>query len=404
MRSPGVALALLCLLAPVAVAASEELASLPEPVAEPSPAEPSPAEEPVAEEPGSEAPSPDPATAEATQLEPPPPLVIGGVEVAAGERREIFLRSSESFSSSDVEIPLVVVRGARPGPVLCLVGGIHGDELNGIAIVRESLERAPPAAEMKGTLIAAPIVNLFGFWNQSRYLPDRRDLNRHFPGRPGGSTASRIAHRFWNEVMRHCTHLVDFHTGSLHRSNLAQVRGDLRRPDVLRFAHAFGAGVIVHNPGQRGTLRSQAVEAGVPAILYEAGETLRFQRPVIEDGVKGVENVMVHLGLKEGPPLSPRSPSVFLETHWVRSQQGGILELYPQLGDWVEEGDVIGVITDPLRNEKGVVRSPWSGQVIGKVLAPMVIPGLAVVHVGLPHGRMDRSDAAQEELDSERPE
>lgn len=346
--------------------------------------------------------------ADVTALEPAvdevPPLALGGVEVRAGERKEIFLRSSESYSATDVEIPLVVVRGAREGPVLCLIGGIHGDELNGIEIVRESLERAPPAAALKGTLIGVPIVNLFGFWNQSRYLPDRRDLNRHFPGRPQGSSAARIAHHFSREVLRHCTHLIDFHTGSLHRSNLAQVRGDLRRPEVLRFAHAFGADVIVHNPGQRGTLRTHAVESGVPAILYEAGETLRFQRQVIEDGVRGVGHILVHLGMSDGEPAPAASPTVFLETHWVRAQQGGILELYPQLGDWVEKGDVIGVVTDPLRNEKGVVKSPWSGQVIGKVLAPMVIPGLAVAHIGLPKGRMDRSEAAQEELDAERPE
>ena len=333
-----------------------------------------------------------------------PPLIIGGVEVQPGERREIFLRSSESFSSGDVDVPLVVVRGVREGPVLCLMAGIHGDELNGIEIVRESLDRAPPPEELRGTLIGVPIANLFGFWNQSRYLPDRRDLNRHFPGRPGGSSAARIAHRIWNDIVKSCTHLIDFHTGSLHRSNLAQVRGDLRRPEVLRFAHAFGADTVVHNPGQRGTLRTQAVEQGIPTILYEAGETLRFQRAVIESGVKGVENIMVHLGLKSGEPKVAATPNVFLETHWVRSPQGGILELYPKLGDWVEKGDTIGVITDPLRKEKGVVKSPWSGQVIGLVLAPMVIPGIAVAHIGLPHGRMDKSEAAQEELDADRPE
>lgn len=336
-----------------------------------------------------------------------PPLEaweIGGVSIDVGERKEIFLRSSESFSAADVKIPLVVIRGTEPGPTLCLLGGIHGDELNGIEIVRESVERAPPPDALHGALIGVPIVNLFGFWNQSRYLPDRRDLNRHFPGSPTGSSASRIANHIWKEVVRRCTHMVDFHTGSLHRSNLPQVRGDLRRPEVLRFAHAFGGPTIVHNPGQRGTLRAQAVDAGIPTVLYEAGETMRFQRNVIEQGVTGVENVMAHLGMVPDEPERPSDPNVFLETHWVRSQQGGILELYPQLGDWVRHGDVIGVVTDPLRNTKGVIRSPWTGQVIGKVLSPMVIPGLAVVHVGLLHGRMERTEAVQEEVDAERPE
>ncbi len=335
--------------------------------------------------------------------EPPPDLVIGGIPVSPLEKREIYLRASESFSAAEVEIPLVVVRGEKPGPTLCLVAGIHGDELNGIEVVRRVVEAVQPA-DLRGTLIGAPIVNLFGFWNHSRYLPDRRDLNRHFPGRSQGSTASRIAYRFWHEVVRHCTHLIDFHTGSLHRSNLAQVRGDLSQESVAALALAFGERVVVHNPGLRNTLRAQAVKAGIPAILYEAGETMRFQKEHIAKGVLGVRRVMQHLGMQPQVLKKPKKSMVFLETHWIRAKQGGIVELTPALGDRVEKGDTIGVVTDPLRNAKGVVTSPYRGVVIGKVLSPTVLPGLALVHVGVPNGQIEESEAGEEEIDEERPE
>jgi uncharacterized protein len=330
-------------------------------------------------------------------------LIIGGVAVGMYEKREVHLRASESYSAGEVEIPLVVVRGEQPGPVLCLVAGIHGDEFNGIEVVRRVTEGLV-AANIRGTVIGAPIVNLFGFWNQSRYLPDRRDLNRHFPGRASGSTAGRIAFRFWSEVVKHCTHLIDFHTGSLHRSNLPQVRADLSREDVAALALAFGERVVVHNPGQTRTLRRQAVESGIPSILYEAGEPLRFQREHVSSGVRGVRRVMRHLSMEKGAPETGRRAQVFLETRWIRAKQGGIVELSPSLGDTIRKGDTIGVVTDPLRNAKGVVTSPYSGVVIGKTLAPTVLPGLAIVHVGVPNGQIEGSDVVDEELEEERPE
>jgi uncharacterized protein len=341
-------------------------------------------------------------TPEASAAAPATALEIAGVAVHPGEKREIRLSTSESFVGADVDMPLVVIRGAEDGPVLCLVAGIHGDELNGTEIVREILE-THRAEDIRGTLIGIPIVNLFGFINQSRYLPDRRDLNRYFPGRERGSTASRIAYRVWT-VLRHCTHLVDFHTGSLHRSNLPQIRGDLRRPEILDLARAFGSPVIVHNPGQAGTLRSAAVDHGTIALLYEAGETMRFQKDEIRKGVLGVRNVMVHLGMRDGRRVDLGSQTVYVDTRWVRAEHGGILELYPTLGEWVTEGDILGVISDPLRRDKGVLVSPHTGRIIGMVLAPMVIPGMAVIHVGLTDGSLEASGVGMEELDSDRPE
>jgi predicted deacylase len=331
------------------------------------------------------------------------PFIIGDVAVMPGEEKDLLLQASESFSGGDVKMPVVVIHGTKKGPVLCLTAGIHGDELNGIEIVRDVLETNSPEG-LAGTIVGVPILNLFGFWNQSRYLPDRRDLNRHFPGRPAGSTASRIAFKVWNDVITKCTHLIDFHTGSHHRSNLPQVRADLRKPVIEKFARAFHAEVTVHNPGQRGTLRFEAAQAGIPAILYEAGEPMRFQRREIRSGVIGVQNVMVALGMRGGQDIEPKTSSTFLETRWVRAQQGGIAEIYPSLGEVVEKGDVVGVVSDPLRRTKGTLIAPFSGRVIGKVLAPTVIPGIAVLHLGIADGKMERSEAASEEIDLDRPE
>ena len=176
---------------------------------------------------------------------------------------------------------MLVVAGAQAGPVVCLTGGIHGDELNGVEVVRRSLAQARSPRELRGTLIGVPIVNLAAFRRGSRYLPDRRDLNRFFPGNARGSSAARLARSLF-DVLRHCDALVDVHSGSFHRTNLPQVRGDLRKPEVLRLAKAFGSEIAVHNEGRPGTLRRAATEAGIPAIAYEAGEPMRFQEDAID--------------------------------------------------------------------------------------------------------------------------
>ncbi len=329
-------------------------------------------------------------------------IVLAGETIYPGEKKELRLPTSESFIGANVDTPLVVIRGKEPGPVLCLVAGIHGDELNGTEIVREIMD-THGAGDIRGTLIGVPIANLFGFINQSRYLPDRRDLNRFFPGNEHGSTASRIARRFW-DVLRNCTHLIDFHTGSLHRSNVPQVRGDLRNEEILDLSRAFGARVIVQNPGPQGTLRRTATDHGIAAILYEAGESMRFQKEEIRKGVLGVRNAMVHLGMREGRRVDLGTQRVYRRTRWVRAEHGGIIEIYPVLGESISEGDILGVISDPLRRDKDILVSRVSGQIIGMVLSPMVIPGMAVLHVGLDDQSLDASGMGMEVLDSDRPE
>jgi len=306
------------------------------------------------------------------------PLQVLGQTIARGEVRRLALPVGESVGG-DSSTPVIVVAGAKPGRVVCLTGGIHGDELNGVEVVRRSLARAK-SAELRGTLVGVPIVNLAAFRRGSRYLPDRRDLNRFFPGNARGSSASRLARALF-EVLRHCDALVDVHSGSFHRTNLPQVRGDLRKPEVLRLAKAFGAELAVHNEGRPGTLRRAATDAGIPAIAYEAGEPMRFQEDAIDLGVAGVELLLASLALHDAPAEARATPAIYFRSRWVRADDGGILSARVRLGDQVQKNQVLGTVFDPLSNQRSKIRAPVNGRVIGVAIDQLVMPGYAAFHL-----------------------
>jgi predicted deacylase len=308
------------------------------------------------------------------------PLELLGQPIAAGDQRRLPLPVTETFVGEDASTPVIVVAGVQAGPVLCLTAGIHGDELNGIEVVRRTLDRAKPD-ELKGTLVGIPIVNLAAFRRSSRYMPDRRDLNRFFPGSPRGSSASRLAWSVFEKVVRRCDALVDVHSGSFHRTNLPQVRGDLRRPDVLKLARAFGSEIAIHNEGRSGTLRRAASEAGIPAITYEAGEPMRFQSDEIERGVVGVERMLARLGMRLGNTADAPDPELYYRARWIRADDGGILAARAKLGDTVKANQVLGTIFDPISNEKSTIRATHSGRVIGVALDQLVMPGFAAFHI-----------------------
>lgn len=368
---------------------------------------PSPAEETSAKEKAAQAPPDEPPPAEAPPEEAPEPepeepvwgmLEILGEEVPPGAVRELALSVSETYIGLTVDVPVVVVRGVEEGPTLCLTAGIHGDELNGIEVVRNSLERLRPT-DLVGTVIGVPIVNVHGFQTSSRYLPDRRDLNRFFPGNATGSSASRIARRIFREVIQKCGALIDLHTGGSHRSNLPQVRGDLRDERILELAQSFRAGAIVHNPGPEGTLRRAAHAIGIPSIIYEAGEPMRFQAQEIKRGVIGVRNVLIEQKMVRGAPISMGEQRTFFRTEWVRADRGGILVSEVRLGDTVREGEILGTITDPIRKETHVILSPHRGQILGMAVAPVMIPGYAAFHIGIPGAAPEDFDDAVNELE-----
>ena len=241
-------------------------------------------------------------------------------EIAPGTSSRFALIPDRSFEASYLNSPVFVARGASPGPTLCLTAGVHGDELNGVEVARRSFAETDPKA-LKGTLIALPAINAEGVRTGNRYMSDRRDLNRAFPGTKGGSVASLISHAIFSELVEHCEALIDLHTASNNRSNLPQIRADLDDPAILKLATHFGFGIVIGGKGPDGSLRREFAKAGIPAIIYEAGEPLRFQEEEIAHGVAGVRNIMIHLDMIPAAGAQPPPARVFEESKWIRAKR-----------------------------------------------------------------------------------
>ena len=310
------------------------------------------------------------------------PFSICGHEIKAGSRQSIHLPLPEFYTYAPTTMPIHVVHGKVAGPHLLITSGVHGDEINGIEIIRrllghKSLDR------IKGTLILIPVVNVFGFVGQSRYLPDRRDLNRSFPGSPTGSMAARLADTVMTELVPLCTHLIDLHTGAVGRENLPQVRVTISGNEDLRsLAMAFNAPVILDGALREGTFRQAAHKAGVPSIVYEAGEALRFDEISIRAGVSGILNVLAHLGMtRKRTRKREHTPLIAKGSSWVRAPQSGVVRSLVALGSRVSQGETIALINDPIGEHGDEVKSNASGIVIGRTRLPLVHEGEAIFHI-----------------------
>lgn len=312
-----------------------------------------------------------------------PPFEIAGELVPAGETRRLDLPVAQLPTQTSLELPIMVVHGRRSGPCVWISGAIHGDELNGVEIIREVLGRVPPK-RLRGTLLAVPIVNLFGFVQQSRYLPDGRDLNRSFPGSKKGSLAARLADMFMREVVDRCTHGVDLHTGARERDNLPQIRGDLQDPESRRIAFAFGAPVVLQSNLRAGSLREAARRRGIATVVYEAGEAQRFDARAIRVGVRGVLRVLQELGSLPSKSNDPAGSSCLelSSSSWIRAGRAGILRLDVDLGARTTAKQVLGIIADPFGTSETRILAPGEGVVIGLTRNPVVHRGDAVLHVG----------------------
>ena len=305
-----------------------------------------------------------------------------GKEIPVATSTRLIWKPSRTFSGMAVDTPVLVVNGASDGPTLCLTAAIHGDELNGIEMIRRIMYDLDPH-KLHGMVIGVPIVNLLGFSRNSRYLPDRRDLNRYFPGNPTGSVASRIAHAFFNDVVKQCELMVDIHTGSFYRTNMPQLRADMDNSRVADFVELFGDIPVLNSRGSKRTLRAAAVRSGIPTVTLEAGEPMRMQRDMVDVGVKTINTLMAKSGMYSKLGLWVKPKPAFYDSAWVRVNSSGILFSSMELGDYVEKGDVLGAVNNPVSNEQIDIVSPHKGRILGMALDQFVMPGFAVYHIGI---------------------
>lgn len=320
---------------------------------------------------------------------------IAGEQVAPGQIRTVHVPVANLYTQAPVTLPVRVLRGRHPGPVIFISAALHGDEIIGVEIIRRLL-RLPElrsCEDLHGTVLAVPVVNMLAFLNQSRYLPDRRDLNRSFPGSETGSLAARLAHLFIREVVGKSDFGIDLHTGAIHRPNLPQVRADFGNADALRLARAFGVPLLLNSAPTGGTLREYTTSKNIPVLLYESSEALRFDEVCIRIGVQGILNVLSALNMVSPQGAQPQAlaePVVARSSTWVRSPASGILRVQVALGERVRNGQLLGMIGDPFGDIEIPVLSSAEGVIVGRLDLPLVHEGDALFHVG----RFDAPEAA----------
>ena len=314
-------------------------------------------------------------------------LEIAGVTIRPGESQKIELPVGRLYTDASVAMPVYVKRGRRTGPTLFISAAVHGDEINGIAIIQR-LINSRALNGLRGTLIAVPVVNVYGVINHSRYLPDRRDLNRSFPGSKKGSLAARMANMFLEEIVAKCDYGIDFHTGSLHRTNLPQIRANLSDEQTAAMARAFGVPVLLNANVRDGSLRGCAAERGVRILVYEGGEALRSDELCIRAGERGTLNVLRHLGML--PKSRSRKqlviePVVAHTSAWERATDSGFVEYHKALGDRVQQQELLATIRDPFGTVLADVRARYEGIIIGKQSIPLAQEGEAMFHIAYFH-------------------
>jgi len=309
-----------------------------------------------------------------------------GDSIPPGTSRDVKLAVSESYSSMTVRIPIHIRRAQEEGPVVFVTAALHGDEINGTGAVRQ-LVQDTELNLLRGTVIFIPVLNLLAFDRHSRYLPDRRDLNRSFPGSANGSLASRMARIIFDEIVSRCDYGIDLHTASVRRTNYPNVRGDLSNPEVKRLAEAFGSEIIINGKGPQGAFRREACVSGCPTIIMEGGEVWKVEPGIVESAVRGIKNVLRNLEMLDGEHESPEYQVVVEKTSWVRAERGGFLKFHVKPGDIVKKDQPLATNTTLLGRERSMLYAPFNSVVVGMTTLPAVSPGEPVCHLGkLPHG------------------
>jgi len=303
------------------------------------------------------------------------------MEILRGTNVTINLELPKLYHSP-MDLPIRVIRGKKDGPTIFISAAIHGDELNGIEIIRR-FRKLSILKRLKGTVVLIPIVNIYGVMTLSRYMPDRRDLNRSFPGTKKGSLASRVAKVFFDEIVSKCDFGLDLHTASIHKSNLPQIRTNLDNKFTYNLAKIFEAPVVLHSELRDGSLRAEAQEKEIPVLLYEAGEALRFDETSIRIGVKGIVNILRELDMLPIVNIKRKYkiPIVARSSQWIRSTESGIIRTIKALGDIVKEDEIIAYVDEPLGDESFEIKATFDGVIIGKSEIPLIQEGDAIFHI-----------------------
>ncbi|MGD9853970.1 MAG: succinylglutamate desuccinylase/aspartoacylase family protein [Planctomycetaceae bacterium] len=319
--------------------------------------------------------------AKPSKLEQKPIGNWNGQKIAPGESRDVKLSVSESYSGLNVRIPIHVHRAEADGPTVFVTAALHGDEINGTGAIRQLIQD-PDFRLLRGSVILVPVLNLLAFDRHSRYLPDRRDLNRCFPGSPSGSLASRMAHSVFTEIVSRCDFGIDLHTAAVRRTNYPNVRADLTKSSIRRLAVAFGSEIIVNGKGPKGAFRREACAAGCPSIIMEGGEVWKVEPGIVASAARGIKNALRELRMLDGPAESPSYQVIIDRTKWVRAERGGFLQFHVSPGDIVEQNQPLATNTTLLGHERSVLHAPFDGVVIGMTTLPAVSPGEPVCHLG----------------------
>lgn len=312
-----------------------------------------------------------------------PPLSLLDRTIEPGSKQEFPFLIDQSFNAAYINMPVYAIHGLQSGHRLCVTAGIHGDEINGSEIARRVFSKLDPL-KLHGTVIMLPMINTFGIRNGERYMPDRRDLNRHFPGSYDGSIASIVARATFDLVTTHCDTLVDLHTGSFQRSNAPQIRVTEKNPEALTLARNFGSGIVILGNGPKGSLRREASDAGMTAIIYEAAGPHVFDVEAADVGVRGLMNVMNYLELLHGDSLQIPDDQVYWHTTWERVPLGAGGFFFPEviLGSKVKTGQRLGYLVSPLHDETTVINAKHDGVIIGMAQPQIVLSGYALFHLG----------------------
>lgn len=316
------------------------------------------------------------------------PIIFGKTAVLPGEETDVKIRVGKLPSNTPINLEGKIYRSKNPGPTILVIGGVHGDEVNGIQIVRKAIINEVFGQLKKGSVIVVPLLNIFGFINFSREVPDGKDINRSFPGFKKGSLASRVAYTLTNDILPYVDIIIDYHTGGNFRYNFPQIRYNQKDKQAAELASAFSPKFIIHKPFINKSLRKIAYQKNIPTIVYEGGESVRLDGHAIEAGLLGMKNVLAHLEMINHHAVKREDTILCTKSSWVRSSASGIFIWSKRSGNYVQKGEPLGTIGDPYGNRIVKVIARKSGYLIGHNNASVVNQGDALFHLAYEYEKL----------------